>query len=492
MNPPVDPDEPKDETYTITFDANGGKVNVPTAETGTDGKLSTLPDATRDGYEFGGWYTAAGEKVTLETVFNADATVTAKWTEKEPVNPPVDPDEPKDETYTITFDANGGKVNVSTAETGTDGKLSTLPDATRDGYEFGGWYTATGEKVTLETVFNADATVTAKWTEKEPVNPPVDPDEPKDETYTITFDANGGKVNVSTAETGTDGKLSTLPDATRDGYTFDGWYTASEGGEKVDTATVFTADATIYAQWIKKNDGGSGSGGSGGSSDKDETPDIADPNETGVANYLITDVHDAFMVGDDKGTFRPNANITRAEAAQVFYNLLKNKNVAVTVDFDDVAEDAWYAAAVNTLGSMGIVNGVGDNKFEPQRAITRAEFAAIAVRFTEKTVSGYDFDDVPKDHWAYTAISTAAAYGWVNGISDDQFAPDRNITRAEVAKIVNHMLGRLGDQEEIDSGAGRAFPDVTKSHWAWYEIAEATTDHDCKFNASRTEETWKK
>ena len=238
--------------------------------------------------------------------------------------------------------------------------------------------------------------------------------------------------------------------------------------------------------------GAGGSGGSGGSEDESADSDIADPNETGVADYLITDVHNAFMVGDNKGTFRPNANITRAEAAQVFYNLLKNKNVAITVDFDDVDEDAWYAAAVNTLGSMGIVNGVGDNKFEPQRAITRAEFAAIAVRFTKTAQSGFDFDDVPKDHWAYSAISTAAAYGWVNGIGNDLFGPDRSITRAEVAKIVNHMLGRLGDREQIDDGAGRVFPDVTKSHWAWYEIAEATTDHDCKFNKARTEETWKK
>ena len=164
----------------------------------------------------------------------------------------------------------------------------------------------------------------------------------------------------------------------------------------------------------------------------------------------------------------------------------------ITVNFDDVTEDAWYAAAVNTLGSMGILNGVGDNKFEPQRVITRAEFAAIASRFTEKMVSGFDFVDVTKEHWAYEAISTAAAYGWVNGIGDGLFGPDRSITRAEVAKIVNHMLGRLGDQEQIDDGAGRVFPDVTKSYWAWYEIAEATTDHDCKFNSDRTEETWKK
>ncbi len=69
-------------------------------------------------------------------------------------------------------------------------------------------------------------------------------------THTVTFDANGGSVTTTSAETGTDGKLDTLPTPTRSGsYSFDGWYTMKEGGTKVDTNTVFTAAATIYAHW---------------------------------------------------------------------------------------------------------------------------------------------------------------------------------------------------------------------------------------------------
>ena len=81
-------------------------------------------------------------------------------------------------------------------------------------------------------------------------------------------------------------------------------------------------------------------------------------------------------------------NMTRAEAAQMFYNLLRQKNVTVTVQFSDVSDDAWYATAVNTLASLGILKGVGEDKYDPTRAISRAEFAAIATRFAKVNLEG--------------------------------------------------------------------------------------------------------
>ena len=74
---------------------------------------------------------------------------------------------------------------------------------------------------------------------------------------TVTFDANGGTCATASAKTGADGKLASLPDATRDGYDFDGWYTAADGGDKITTSTVFENDATVYAHW---SEGGSGKG----------------------------------------------------------------------------------------------------------------------------------------------------------------------------------------------------------------------------------------
>lgn len=95
---------------------------------------------------------------------------------------------------------------------------------------------------------------------------------------------------------------------------------------------------------------------------------------------------------------------------------------------------------------------------------------------------------MPESHWAYNEISTAAAYGWVNGVGNGRFAPDRLITRGEAAAMVNRMLGRLADKAAIDAGQARPFPDVDDSHWAWYEIGEATTEHD--YTMGTEMETW--
>lgn len=67
-------------------------------------------------------------------------------------------------------------------------------------------------------------------------------------TYTVTFDANGGSVSQTSAVT-VAGKLTSLPTPTYDGYDFLGWYTQKDGGDKVTTDTVFTVDSTIYAHW---------------------------------------------------------------------------------------------------------------------------------------------------------------------------------------------------------------------------------------------------
>lgn len=69
--------------YTVTFNANGGSVGVTEAVT-EDGKLTSLPTPARDGYDFGGWYTAAtgGTEVTSDTAFEEDTTIYAHWTER--------------------------------------------------------------------------------------------------------------------------------------------------------------------------------------------------------------------------------------------------------------------------------------------------------------------------------------------------------------------------------------------------------------------------
>ena len=198
-----------------------------------------------------------------------------------------------------------------------------------------------------------------------------------------------------------------------------------------------------------------------------------DPDQTGVSDYLITGEKVAYMQGKPDGLFYPRDSITRAEVATVFYRLLKDVDVEPVAPFEDVAHNAWYADAVNTLAALGIVRGMRSDTFEPDRPITRAQLVAICARFARTGSGVRTFEDVPADHWAADYISTAAGYGWVNGISDTEFAPDRAITRAEAAAMVNRVLSRVPDRGYIDSQPQR-YEDVEKTNWAWYDISEAS------------------
>lgn len=140
-------------------------------------------------------------------------------------------------TYTITFNPNGGTVSPTSGTTGTDGKLASLPTPTHATDTFTGWFTAAtgGNAVTTNTVFTSNQTIYAQWQAAT--------------RYTITFNPNGGSVTPTSAQTGADGKLASLPTPTHATDTFKGWFTQATGGNTVTTATVFSGDTTIFAQW---------------------------------------------------------------------------------------------------------------------------------------------------------------------------------------------------------------------------------------------------
>ena len=217
----------------------------------------------------------------------------------------------------------------------------------------------------------------------------------------------------------------------------------------------------------------------------------ADPDDTGVSDLLDTENHGQYLYGYPDNTFGPDLNMTRAEVAQMFYNLLLDKNVPITVTFEDVPENAWYEKAVNTLASLGIISGVGDNKFEPDRSITRAEFTAMAMKFAMGETGGENiFSDIKSTDWYYNAVVDSIKYGWINGYGDGTFRPNNPITRGEVTAIVNHMLGREADKQFVQNHSDElnAFSDITSKHWAYYHVAEATNTH--RYVGENGSETW--
>lgn len=424
-------------TYTLSADHN--TLNFGTVQTSY-----TQPDA---------------QSVTITNTGNQELTVQL----------------PTSSNYIVTSEmgfANGSAILAP----GATASFTVQPAASLGAGSYAETLTVTG------TGGSSQATVTLNlsFTVTSPViTPPVtEPDTPSTDTedrdYTLRYVTNGGEtVRSETKSYSWTKQYEDLPTPVREGYTFDGWYLDSKLAAPVeDDIRVNRSTVTLYAGWRK---------------------DMSDPDNNGVSYWLETQNHNAYLNGYGDGTFGPDNNMTRAQAAQMFYNLLLNKDVPVTVNFSDVPDDAWYATAVNTLASLGIVNGIGNNQFAPDQLITRAQFTVIAMRFTNGATDGENiFSDVDANDWFYDQVVGSIQYGWIAGYPDGTFRPNNTITRAQVTAIMNRMLGRCADEDYVDRHEAdlRLFRDVSKDYWAYYQIVEATNAHNYEKNGDT--ENWTK
>ena len=226
------------------------------------------------------------------------------------------------------------------------------------------------------------------------------------------------------------------------------------------------------------------------------TPTVEIPDDDALG--LNTTDHFAYIVGYGNGEVRPQNNITRAEVATIFFRLLTDdvraENLTKTNRYSDVAATSWYNTAVSTLSSMGIITGYPDGTFRPNAAITRAEFAAIAARFDndgDKTAA--KFSDIAT-HWAKDEISIAYNNGWITGYPDGTFGPQRDITRAETATMINRVLDRVPSEEShlLSRGVMQIWPDANPGDWFYLAMQEATNSHDYERNAkwAAADEQW--
>ncbi len=229
-----------------------------------------------------------------------------------------------------------------------------------------------------------------------------------------------------------------------------------------------------------------------------ETGETDEDGKLTVPEVEELETHGAYVVGYTDGTFGPDRDMTRSEAATIFARLLAQRNgeritAPTKTTFPDVPVNAWYAGYVSYLARYSIAVGYIDGLFHGDEPITRAEFTAMAVRFFDAYGDGDSaimeeysgFWDVSPGHWAAGYIEDAARYGWVVGYGDGTFHADDEITRAEVVTIVNRLLGREADQEYIaDHPRGLVlFLDVSKGYWAYYDILEAANGHEADVSA---------
>ena len=192
-----------------------------------------------------------------------------------------------------------------------------------------------------------------------------------------------------------------------------------------------------------------------------------------------TDIHVLYLYGYQDKTVHPQGDMTRAEAAAMVARL-KNLDMSDTSkpDFKDV-ESKWYNSAINAVVKAGLMKGYPDGTFAPNGKITRAEFAQLIKGIDNPNMAELPFTDVA-GHWGLDAISQAYANKRIMGYPDNTFKPNNDITRAEAVTILNSLFDR-GINEAGLANVRKdivEFKDLDRSHWAYYQIVEASNTHE--------------
>ena len=403
--------------------------------------------------------------------------------------------------YTLTYVSNGGTEYPS--EPYPEGETAPVnKQPTREGYKFEGWYL--DEALTApapdEIIMNSDKTVYAKWTK----------------LYIVTTEIDHGRMDAGGSyPEGSDVTISFEPDSdyeitrvTVNGQDYDYRWDAASNAYVVALPDL---SADMHVAVTTKRDSGGGIYHPEYDPDPEPEPDEDIPEEDvplAETPWLNTEDHYAYIVGypedyvtgqptedQSRWPIKPQANITRAEVATIFFRLLtdeaRDQFWSTSNNFSDVAPDAWYNNAVSTMVNAGIIQGYEDGTFRPNNNITRAEFAAIASRFMS---SGYDveedlFTDIA-NHWARQNINDAAMTKWINGYPDGTFLPDKAITRAEAVTLVNNVLQRKPDADHLLDSMIKWPDNMDASAWYYEAIQEATNSHDYDLFEGAAYETW--
>lgn len=151
-----------------------------------------------------------------------------------------------------------------------------------------------------------------------------------------------------------------------------------------------------------------------------EAPEIAGYEFTGFTQetrHIYSQEDLTYILGYPDKTVQGEGNLRRSEAVAIFYRLhagtfppLQRQMNRKT--FLDVAGDAWFYKELEMCYNIGMVEGIGEHRFNPNAPVTRAEFAALAARFASLPHSGEAlFNDISPEHWAFQAINAAAKAG---------------------------------------------------------------------------------
>ena len=411
--------------YTITFDTAGGSEIAPiTQDYGT--AVTAPADPTREGYTFTGWDTAIPATMPAHNM-----TITAQWTVNQ---------------YTITYDLDGGTAegNPDTYTVETD--AFTLKNPTRPGYTFTGWSGTglTGEDnltVTIPKGSTGNRSYTAHWS----LN-----------TYSITYDLNGGTASGNPTSYTVESATITLNQPTKTGYTFTGWSGTDLTGEDNLTVTIpagSTGDRSYTAHWSLNTysitydlDGGTASGNPDFYTVESSTITLNPPTRTG---YTFIGWSGTDLSGSDNLTVTiPTGSIgNRSYTAHwslntysITYDLdggtaFRNpdsytvESAAITLNEPTKAGYVFTGwSGTDLVGEDNLTVTIPAGSIGDRRYTAHWEFDPTIIAALNPTPNA-DFLDVSRVDWFYYDVRYVCENGLMNGTSRNRFSPYGTVTR---------------------------------------------------------------
>lgn len=508
------------EKVTVRFDCQVTGMTNPPDQTVTKGEKATAPDMTdakyeRTGYTFEGWYETAactGEKFNFTTAINADKTLYAKWTAR------------TDIPYTVKYVDQDTNVVLK-----TENKTGTFNETVHESAIQISGYTAvapTSKDLKLENVSGNELIF---YYTKDPVKV----------SYTVHYYLDGTTTKVAADKVVNNVNAGT--EVTEDAISVTGYTAAAPTQQKLNLSATGTNEIIFYytknvgtqvaytIRYLKEGTGEallpaySGTGVAGNSltvtapaidgytalaptsytitlnadaakniitfyyREATSTIPAGEPakepfNKNANPRQLNRDDHFAYIKGYPDGTVRPEASLTRAEAAAILYRVMEKSCVerfhAENSSFRDVPDGKWYTTYVATLEKAGVIVDSKDGNFHPNDAITRAELASMLAQFANVTGGTNTFSDVPATHWAADYIAAAVRSGWIQGYPDGAFRPEQTIKRAEMTAMVNRALGRDPQSaSDLLEGMKTWKDNADPTAWFYLDIQEAANGH---------------
>jgi len=165
-----------------------------------------------------------------------------------------------------------------------------------------------------------------------------------------------------------------------------------------------------------------------------------------VKDKLETDKHIRYIAGYPDGSLGPDLVITRAEVAMIFFRLVKDpaKESVIRGTFTDVKDGVWYTQAVNYLAKIGVILGYPDGSFRPENNLTRGEIVTVINRML---LRGIEVQDLPR--WAPTYTDITAAHWAYTAIMEASIGHE--FTRKVEGEVPERWTRRLSWSPVLES-----------------------------------------